>query len=90
MTVENTTDLCEFYKMLVGHDWFFEMSDDSRIYHRGKNERGKLLALAKRNGAAFEQLYRDYHMFVWGRNSESPANPCDNTQATTIKSGGVQ
>ena len=39
----------EFYDKCKAHDWYFAMSDDSRVYDKGRKERDELIALAKHN-----------------------------------------
>lgn len=48
----------EYQDMLEKHDWYYEMSDDSRVYQSGTKNRLNLLQLANSN-KEFEQMYKD-------------------------------
>ena len=49
----------EYTKLLVKHDWCYQMSDDPRAYQRGREERERLVSLAERN-PELAQLLQKY------------------------------
>lgn len=42
--------IAEMRKLLETHDWYYDKSDDRRVYERGHEERMKIEALAKTDG----------------------------------------
>lgn len=62
--------LSEFFNLLENHDWFFEMSDDGRVYRRGESQRARIEQVAAESPAhkALFEAFRA-HMFsgpAWG------------------------
>ena len=72
--------LVEFYEALGWHDWFYEYSDDSRVWRSGSDARNKLQATSKQSPehlALYEAYYE--HIFsgpTWStEKSQKPARP---------------
>lgn len=49
----------EFIDSLVKFDWFYEMSDDNRVFKAGEAEKHKIILAIKTN-PEFEPLYNNY------------------------------
>lgn len=55
----------EFEKLLKNHDWYFEYSDDQRVWHAGRTEKGEIQSVFQKlkqtdhRDAAIE-LYEKY------------------------------
>ena len=50
----------EYYDLLEAHDWYYQYSDDHRVWRRGTGERDtlkKLSALSLRHRELFEAYY---------------------------------
>lgn len=63
--------LDEYYDILDKHDWFYEFSDDSRVYGRGVKAKQDLLNTANQHGQEYKNLYdafKKYHFSgkPWG------------------------
>lgn len=50
----------EYLKLLENHDWHFQMSDDYKVYSRGRDEEVKIHALKKQ----FPELKQVYDKFI--------------------------
>lgn len=46
----------EYQKLLDSHDWFYEYSDDGRVWRAGYESKQRLLNLAKQN-PEFAKMY---------------------------------
>lgn len=46
------TLLDQFEKALAGHDWYFQYSDDHRVWYRGKNDMENIISMNKQLDAA--------------------------------------
>jgi hypothetical protein len=60
-------NLKEFDMMLRGFDWYYEMSDDHRVWRAGEIARGKIMEASKIS-AQHEELYE-----VWSKHYYSGA-----------------
>jgi hypothetical protein len=63
--------LAEFWDLLNAHDFYYEMSDDHRVYEKGsRSERqiNAVLALAREGGEKpeYERLHSEWVAFVNG------------------------
>ena len=61
----------EYMTMLQNHDWFYDYSDDHRVWQDGVNERQKLrdaFSLDKR----FKKMYNDWYDYVEGKIDTRP------------------
>ncbi|MBD36253.1 MAG: hypothetical protein CL512_05740 [Actinobacteria bacterium] len=45
--LKNKELLSKFTNLLQAHDWFFDFSDDHRVWTQGRDEKDSLLAMAK-------------------------------------------
>lgn len=77
MTVEERTDLREFWDSLREVDWFYEMSDDPRAYRRGRESVERARARARELGPAGLELFDEFqaHYSVLGGNRPLPPRP---------------
>ncbi len=57
--------LAEFWDLLNRHDWFYPMSDDSRVYRKGENSLRVIKVAAERGGPRFKKLFDDYQEHVF-------------------------
>lgn len=48
--------LPDYYDMLARHDWYYEMSDDHRVWKAGSARAGELRTIAKAGGEEYEKL----------------------------------
>lgn len=66
-----------FYDDLVHHDWYYEYSDDGRVWRQGRADKERLEAEAKAGGVEYEALYQGFarHYFSYGNGPELPARP---------------
>jgi len=61
----------EYMTMLQNHDWFYDYSDDHRVWQEGVNERQKLrnaFVLDER----FKKMYNDWYDYVEGKTDVRP------------------
>jgi hypothetical protein len=49
--------LAEYYDKLAGFDWFFDFSDDHRVWKAGNQRKSTLLRMASEGGQEFKDLY---------------------------------
>lgn len=56
------TTLNEYYDELEQHDWFFEYSDDNRVWRAGVNNRNKLIEMSKES-EEHKTLYDGFYRF---------------------------
>ena len=54
-------NLNQFEELLKNHDWTYMMSDDSRYYRRGKQERDEIYKAIDEYGDEFRKLYEQYN-----------------------------
>lgn len=57
----------EFKKLLDDHDWFFQMSDDLRVWGKGQIEQLEIEKLCKDN-SEFDKMYKEYGMEMFHPN----------------------
>jgi hypothetical protein len=62
--------LREYYKQLEQHDWYYEWSDDFRVWQRGRDDKTRLEEISKLS-SKHESLFIEYtrHKFSgkpWG------------------------
>lgn len=51
----------EYAELLENHDWFYQYSDDFRVYRKGEEERSNLRAFARQ----CDELKLMYDKYVW-------------------------
>jgi hypothetical protein len=72
--------LKEFYAMLKGFDWYFEFSDDFRVWSAGNKRQKYLMEIAK-SSPELQSLYNGFHAHYfsggpWGtEQSQMPEMP---------------
>ncbi len=49
----------DYLKLLKGHDWYYQYSDDHSVWKRGSEAAQRLTTLAK-NDAKLKDLYNNY------------------------------
>ncbi len=49
----------DYLKLLKGHDWYYQYSDDHSVWKRGSEAAQRLITLAK-NDAKLKDLYNNY------------------------------
>lgn len=52
--------LPEFYDLLAKHDWYFDYSDDFRVWQRGQAERQRIRTIAKES-VEHNDLFRAFY-----------------------------
>ena len=52
------------YGLLENHDWYYEYSDDGRVYRAGRDAEMALREASKESAAHLE-LYSTYHEYVF-------------------------
>lgn len=60
--------LSEFYTKLGYHDWFYQYSDDHRVWRNGQDNYDRLVEISKES-PEHRQLFEDYAAYVF---SEKP------------------
>jgi hypothetical protein len=65
--------LNEFYKMLAGHDWYYQYSDDHGVWRRGQ-DRYDTIAMVAKESPEHQKLFEDYSDYIF-RSSEKPPAP---------------
>lgn len=58
----------EFIQKLDRHDWYYEYSDDYKVWCAGRDARAAIIAETKNKDKA--QIYRDY--IAWRKNGRKP------------------
>lgn len=53
--------LDEFKQRLKGHDWFYYMSDDHRVWQSGEQDAGEILGIARSGSHEFRKAYNQHH-----------------------------
>lgn len=53
----------EFEQLLQGHDWYYMMSDDFRVWERGQKNLDKIHAILKEN-PQFKNIFNKYKVSV--------------------------
>jgi hypothetical protein len=70
--------LQEFYDLLDQHDWFYPMSDDSRVFEKGQANERRLISLATTITGG-KSLYVSYLAYInsriEGTKIEKPRRP---------------
>lgn len=54
------TELEQLERLLRGHDWYYQYSDDYNVFRRGQSERSAIRFLVEKLGLEGEALYREY------------------------------
>lgn len=71
--------LAEFHDELVAHDWFFAMTDDPKVYRKGREDYQRLRILAIELGddaqGMFRQFNDHYRDIVSGAEKPTPIPP---------------
>lgn len=68
------TELKDFYRMLGYHDWYYEYSDDHRVWTKGRDAKDTLERIAKES-PEHKKLYEEFakYIFSGGEKPEQPA-----------------
>ena len=53
----------DYYNLLVGFDWYYEYSDDHRVWTRGKEESRKIQAIAQED-TVVSRMYSEYAHYI--------------------------
>lgn len=89
---KQTTCLSEYYTRLERADWSYSMSDDNSVYNRGRNEIGRLQAIASES-PEHNQMFHAMKEHFWsepvmkdgvymGREKPKPEKPVEDTPTT--------
>lgn len=62
---DSNPTLQEYYDMLVKHDWYFDWSDDGRVWRAGVKARDELKAIAEANGEAYQELLTGFQKYMF-------------------------
>lgn len=96
-----TTSLSDYYNMLSGLDWTYEMSDDHQVWKRGSAAMGKVEDIA-RQSEEHKKLFDAYKAHAWsgwkskpdgtpdydaGREVPKPERPKENVMRTGESNG---
>ncbi len=65
-TTEDLNDLEQFEKACQNFDWFYDFSDDHRVWRAG-NQRSKVLDRAKNISAEHERIFNKYQKIAHDR-----------------------
>lgn len=57
-----TEELQAFYDKCKHHDWFYEYSDDGRVYDKGRNARYELQKFCKMH-PKYKEIYRQWSYY---------------------------
>lgn len=49
--------IAEYYEMLKRHDWYFDFSDDHKVWEEGIANIRLLRAIAEANGADYKRMF---------------------------------
>lgn len=79
----------QYKQALLDHDWFYQMSDDHRIYSKGEQERSVLRSHAA-NHAWFKVLFEHAQGAIFARHPiepfpTKPGTPAEESEPTTPK-----
>jgi hypothetical protein len=70
--------LQDFYDMLNTHDWFYEFSDDNRVWNEGIRAEAKLLLIASTSDKHTE-LFKKFNKWcnesIKGNKTDKPVKP---------------
>jgi hypothetical protein len=95
MTRGKIITLFEFYQELKKHDWYYEMSDDSITWRRGKenaNRLYKMTRMSPEHKSLFEQYYE--YMFSgepWGtERAPEPKEPANTKSKHVLMHNNTQ
>jgi hypothetical protein len=73
--------LTEYYDKLDGFDWYYDFSDDHRVYTAGEVRKANLIGMSTKGGDEFKELYSAFkrHHFsgpAWSTDKEpKPERP---------------
>jgi len=70
--------LTEFYDILNKFDWYYDFSDDHRVYMRGEKRKSEILHMVREGGEKFDALYKAFvahHFSGTGWNTEKAPKP---------------
>jgi len=72
--VGSTTEaIGEFYSELSRHDWFYDYSDDYRVWTRGNDVRNELNR-KKYESTVFYRMYKEYYNYIMGKRERPELN----------------
>jgi len=78
ITYTELPSLNEFYKMLESHDWFYDYSDDHRVWRSGSQSMGAIRGAVETGPKEYKELFDAYVKYVNrkdGENIEKPIKP---------------
>jgi len=61
----------DYYARLNAHDWFYDYSDDHRVWCKGKEERSELYRGFDID-PLFEKMYNDFYEYISGKRDLKP------------------
>lgn len=56
--------LQDYYLMLENFDWFYEMSDDGRVYERGRKAEARLKEVAK-TSPKHKEMFDSFRLYIY-------------------------
>ena len=65
--------LNEFYTVLANHDWYYQYSDDHRVWRNGQSNFDRIRMLSKES-PEHTKLLEEYSSYVF-RDADKPAKP---------------
>lgn len=68
-----TLTLTDYYAQLEAHDWYYEYTEDARVWKNGREQRDALIEGTKA-GAEFADLYNAYYNYIFNDEAK-PAKP---------------
>lgn len=68
---QKTISLSDYYTILEGVDWYYEMSDDASVWRRGESRMGEVQAMYK-DLPEHKKLYDEYRKHIWSEWKKKP------------------
>jgi len=62
--IQTIPSLNEFYKMLENHDWFYDYSDDHRVWRNGSQSMSAIREAIENGSKAYKELFELYVKYV--------------------------
>ena len=67
------TALNEFYNMLSSHDWYYQYSDDHRVWRNGQDQYDKITTIATES-LDHHLLFEGFAKYIF-KDGDKPAKP---------------
>lgn len=74
-TINELPSLNEFYKLLEKHDWFYDYSDDSRVWRKGQQSMSVIRSAVESGPKEYKELFDAYEKYVNRKKDEEVIKP---------------